>query len=260
MKSKDKKTKKTKKTEKKRKIRKISIVAMTAILVAGGYGGYTLIKEQELAGLRSGYTPLYEVARVIDGDTLELSDGDVVRLVGIDAPEEGECFYNESKSALKELVEGKEVELRKDVTGVDVFGRLLRYVVLPDVSSVKNNILVSEYMVEGGYATPRSNPRDKLYYGLLLEEREQATKARRGLWGECDYEPQSEHGQVDTPAPSAKCSIKGNISSVGFGKTYFVEGCNNYAQVKIDPDRGEEFFCTEKEAIKAGYEKARYCP
>ncbi len=39
---------------------------MTAILVAGGYGGYTLVKEKDLAGLRSGYVPVYEVARVID--------------------------------------------------------------------------------------------------------------------------------------------------------------------------------------------------
>ncbi len=30
---------------------KISIAAMTAILVAGGYGGYTLIKEKDLEGL-----------------------------------------------------------------------------------------------------------------------------------------------------------------------------------------------------------------
>ena len=92
-----------------------------------------------------------------------------------------------------------------------------------------------------------------------MEEREQATKKGRGLWGACDYEP-SEYSQVDISAPSKSCSIKGNISVGKFGKTYFVEGCNNYAQVKIDPDRGEEYFCSEEEAIEAGYEKARYCP
>jgi len=239
--------------------KKISLVALAAILASVGYGGYTIIKESELAGMRSGQAVLYSVARVIDGDTLELKDGDVVRLTGIDAPEEGECYYKESKTALAKLLEGKEVELRKDVTNVDDFGRLLRYVVLPDVSPNKDNILVDEYMVGAGYATPRSNPRDRLYYGLLLQKREEAMKAGRGLWSSCDYAP-SEHGQVDAKPASAECDIKGNISTGEFGKTYFLKECNNYAQVKVDTARGEQYFCSEGEAQKAGFIKARYCP
>ena len=246
--------------------KKISLAAITAILVASGYGGYTLIKEKDLAGMRSGNVPLYTVARVIDGDTFELADKDtsagsvreVVRLTGIDAPEEGECFYKESKEALQKLVEGKEVELRKDVTDVDDFGRLLRYAIRPSTVPLSNNTLVDEYMVSGGYAEPRSNPRDRLYYGLLLEKREEAVKAKKGIWGKCEFTP-SEHSQADAPAPSSKCSIKGNISTGNFGKTYFVKGCNNYEQVKVDPDRGEEYFCSEDSAVKAGYEKSRFC-
>ena len=239
--------------------KKISLIAMTAILIAGGYGGYTIIKEKELNGLRSGQAVTYQVKRVIDGDTFELSDGDKVRLLGINAPEEKECYYKEAKEALKKLVEGKEIELRKDVTSVDTFGRLLRYVILPNASTLKNNILVDEYMVSNGYARPQNNPRDKLYYGLLLEKKEQAQKAGRGLWGECKY-TLSEYGQVNLKAPSKNCSIKGNISTGKFGKTYFLKECNNYAQVKIDPSRGEEYFCSEKEAEEAGFVKARYCP
>lgn len=238
--------------------KKITLSAITAILVATGYGGYTLIKEKDLEGMRSGNVPLYTVARVIDGDTFELVDKDVVRLTGIDAPDEGECFYTESKEALRKLVEGKEVELRKDVTDVDDFGRLLRYAIRPSAVPISNNTLVDEYMVSGGYAEPRSNPRDRLYYGLLLEKREEAVKAKKGMWGKCDFTP-SEHSQADVPAPSARCSIKGNISTGNFGKTYFVKGCNNYEQVKVDPDRGEEYFCSEAEAVKAGYEKSTYC-
>ncbi|MDP9249405.1 MAG: thermonuclease family protein [bacterium] len=239
--------------------KRISVAAITAILVASGYGGYTLVKEKDLAGMRAGGAALYKVERVIDGDTFELEDKEVVRLVGIDAPEEGECYYDESKEALRKLLEGKEVELRKDVTGTDDFGRLLRYAVLPSASALSDNILADEYMVKGGYAEPRSNPRDKLYYGLLLEEREQAVAAKRGIWGACDYTP-TEHSQTSAKAPNAKCTIKGNISTGTFGKTYFLKECNNYEQVKIDPDRGEEYFCSEAEAVKAGFAKARYCP
>ena len=239
--------------------KKISIAAMTAILVASGYGGYTLIKEKDLAGMRSGNVALYTVSRVIDGDTFELADKEVVRLVGIDAPEEGECYFDESKEALRKLIEGKEVELRKDVTGEDDFGRLLRYAILSSATPLADSTLADEYMVKGGYAEPRSNPRDKLFYSLLLEKREEAMAKKAGLWGKCDYTP-TEHSQASIKAPNAKCTIKGNISAQEFGKTYFLKECNNYAQVKIDPDRGEEYFCSETEATAAGYQKARYCP
>src|SRR3989344_9484453 len=95
--------------------KKISLGAMMAILTAAGYGVYTLVKEKDLVGMRSGNVALYTVSRVIDGDTFELADKEVVRLVGIDAPEAGECYYDESKEALRQLIEKKERELRKDV-------------------------------------------------------------------------------------------------------------------------------------------------
>ncbi len=238
--------------------KKISLVAMMAIIVAGGYGGYTLVKEKDLNNLRSGNVATYEVKRVIDGDTLELADGDVVRLLGVDTPEEKECYYDEAKEALGKLVEGKSVELRKDVTGVDDFGRLLRYVVLPNNKPLENNILVDEYMVREGYGDMQSNPRDKLYNGVLLEAREQALKDGKGIWGACEYLP-SEHSQENVEAPSESCMIKGNISTGEFGKTYFLKECNNYEQVKVDPTRGEKYFCSEEEAIKEGFVKAGNC-
>jgi len=151
--------------------KKITLAAMMAILAAAGYGGYTIVKERDLEGLRSGEVVTYKVARVIDGDTFELADKDVVRLLGIDAPEEGECYYEESKQALDKLLIGKEVELRKDVTATDDFGRLLRYAILSDANPLTDNMLVDEYMVSAGYAEPQSNPRDKLYWGILLERR-----------------------------------------------------------------------------------------
>lgn len=239
-------------------MKKISIAAVLAILAAVGYGGYTVIKKSDLAALRSGDVARYEVARVIDGDTVELKDGDVVRLVGINAPEEGECFYEESKEALRALVESKEVELRKDITDTDDFGRLLRYAILPSDGEVSDT-LVDEYMVREGYAEPRANPRDKLYYSLLVETRDEAMREKKGLWGACDYAP-SERTQADAPPPSSACTIKGNISADGFGKTYFLPGCNNYAQVKVDPSRGEQYFCSAEEAEASGFVKARYCP
>ncbi|MBP6060521.1 MAG: hypothetical protein KA515_00760, partial [Candidatus Pacebacteria bacterium] len=75
--------------------------------------GYTLIKEKDLEGLRTDNVPVYQVSQVFDGDTFKLADNTTVRIADIDTPEQGECFYQESKDALKKLIEGKEVELRK---------------------------------------------------------------------------------------------------------------------------------------------------
>ncbi|MDP9248925.1 MAG: thermonuclease family protein [bacterium] len=257
-------------------VKKISIGAVMAILAATGYGGYTIIKEKDLESLQSGQTALYEVARVIDGDTFELAParnasgiadagggGERVRLMGIDAPDEEECYFKESKEALSKLVEGKAVELRKDVTDTDEYGRLLRHAILPSGGSAggsgEDNVLVEEYMVKGGYAVSRSNPRDKLYYKLLLEAKNQAKAAGAGLWGACDFESK-DPTQGDTPPPSAECSIKGNISLHTYEKTYSLKECAQYSQTKIDPTLGEKYFCSEAEAKKAGFQKAANCP
>ena len=68
---------------------------------------------------RSPAKTLVTVARVIDGDTLELANGKRIRLLGIDAPEKGQFFYEEARERLKELVEGKRVFLERDVSNSD---------------------------------------------------------------------------------------------------------------------------------------------
>jgi len=99
-------------------------------------------------------TPLlaetYTVKYVIDGDTLELSNGETVRLIGIDTPEvySSDKLDRDSKRTGKDietiiamgkeasdfvrgLVEGKEVKLEFDVQKRDKYGRLLAYVYVP---------------------------------------------------------------------------------------------------------------------------------
>jgi hypothetical protein len=59
-------------------------------------------------------------------------------------------------------------------------------------------------------------------------------------------------------APAVSCAIKGNVSAKK-EKIYHVPGCPNYGQTKIDTP-GEKMFCTEKEAMGAGWRKALNCP
>jgi len=57
----------------------------------------------------------YFVSKVIDGDTIELSNGERVRLLGINAPEISEPFGLDAKEYLSKMVEGKNVYLENDL-------------------------------------------------------------------------------------------------------------------------------------------------
>ena len=50
--------------------------------------------------------------------------------------------------------------------------------------------------------------------------------------------------------------IKGNISGDG-ERIYHVPGQEHYSDTKISPERGERFFCSEAEAVSAGWRKAK---
>jgi micrococcal nuclease len=124
------------------------------------------------------------VARVGDGDTIDLADGSRVRLVQIDAPElgEGECYGRQAAETLRELLpEGATVRLEPDphLDDVDRFGRLLRYVHLGETN-------VNLELVRRGAASVWFFERDRgRYADELLDAADAAEKAGRGLWGAC---------------------------------------------------------------------------
>jgi hypothetical protein len=60
-------------------------------------------------------------------------------------------------------------------------------------------------------------------------------------------------------APAAQqCLIKGNISSKG-ERIYHPPGCRYYDATVIDPKRGERWFCSEREAMAAGWRRTKVC-
>lgn len=124
------------------------------------------------------------VARVGDGDSLDLHSGARVRLVQIDAPELGEreCYSRESRTALERLVpRDTEVELESDprLDDVDRYGRLLRY-----VHAAGRNVNLE--LVRRGAAAPyfRRGVEGR-HASELLDAVVEARDARRGMWGAC---------------------------------------------------------------------------
>lgn len=55
--------------------------------------------------------------------------------------------------------------------------------------------------------------------------------------------------------PQAACVIKANINRQG-EKIYHLPGQLNYGRTVIDPEAGEMWFCSEEEAVAAGWRKA----
>jgi micrococcal nuclease len=119
--------------------------------------------------------PEQTVVRVLDGDTLELENGERIRLLGIDAPELGEPFFEEAKLALEGMVLNKVVKIEKDSSlDKDKYGRSLGYVFLYDK-------LVNCEMVRLGLAKSIVQEEFKYYYCLQLAEQE-AREKKIGIW------------------------------------------------------------------------------
>lgn len=121
------------------------------------------------------------VVRVIDGDTIELENDDVVRYIGIDTPETGssaDCFAPEAAARNRQLVEGVVVTLEKDVSEIDQFGRLLRYVYVDDV-------MINEILVREGYAKVLTIPPDLRHQQTFFAAEQLARLTGVGLWSAC---------------------------------------------------------------------------
>jgi len=118
------------------------------------------------------------VTRVIDGDTIVIEGDYRVRYIGIDTPEihpELEDYGMEAWQANRELVEGKEVRLERDVSETDKYGRLLRYVYVDEC-------MVNAELVKQGLAQAKAYPPDTKYQVYLEELESEAKHAGRGVW------------------------------------------------------------------------------
>ena len=126
----------------------------------------------------------YKVIRVIDGDTVELKNGERLRYNDIDTPETVhpskpvECYGPQASAKNKDLVEGEIILVELGDPEKDRYGRLLGYVYIDD-------LFVNAELVRGGYAEVNSygNPGSKL--SNLLDIEKNAKKSKQGLWGAC---------------------------------------------------------------------------
>ncbi|MBN1856658.1 MAG: thermonuclease family protein [Dehalococcoidia bacterium] len=150
--------------------RRLALIA--ALMVTACIGGYYVIAQYVPPALERDEAL---VARVIDGDTIELADGSRVRYLCVDTPERGEPLYAEATQRNSELVSGNVVRLETGVEEVDQYGRLLRYVYVGDV-------FVNATLVKDGLARTLIFDEEEIHAGSLRLLEAEAERAGRGLW------------------------------------------------------------------------------
>ena len=127
------------------------------------------------------HTGLTAIARTIDGDTILTQDQTRIRTIGDNAPERGECYYQNAKDRVIELIGNNSVTLHPDPTqrDTDKYGRALRYVELADGTDLQLTLIqegfASEATFDGHYQRQQS----------YRAAQAQAQADNRGKWGQC---------------------------------------------------------------------------
>jgi len=172
--------------------RRLLLVSLGVVLVFAPTAGGAA--NRSLAG------QLARIDRVVDGDTVALTDGRHVRLVQIDTPEvyfSAECYGKQASTITKHLLPpGTAVRLLREpkTDAVDSYGRLLRYVV-----RVRGDVNINVQLVRVGAAAPYFyDYRRGRYAGLLVRLARRARSRHLGLWGSCPGTPWDPNHGVST--------------------------------------------------------------
>jgi len=197
--------------------------------------------------------PLTGRARVIDGDSLAIGDTHI-RLEGIDAPEAAQTCARRwfgawacgaaATRALSDRIGSR--PLTCEAHGRDRYGRTLAVCFVDGLD-------LNAWMVRQGYAWAF------VRYSTSYVREEAAAKAQGlGIWQghaipawEFRAQRRAQGAPEEAPAAPAGCTIKGNVTHNG--KIYHLPSSPWYAQIRMAPDKGKRWFCTEAEAVAAGW-------
>ena len=214
------------------------------------------------------------VTRVVDGDTVDvaLPSSEIrVRLSGADAPEHDQPWGPQATAALRSRVLGREVDLV--VAEQDRYDRMVARL------CVDGEDVGATLITQGDAWAYRRYLQDPAYCAFEGVAR----AARRGVWSyppsqwiapwdwravqsgraasHADYSNVTvadcvlESSERPVGTGNCRCRIKGNVSKSG--RIYHLPGTASYDDTRIDPSKGERWFCTEAEAREAGWRPAR---
>ncbi len=128
------------------------------------------------------------VTDVIDGDTVELEAVGRSRLIGVNTPEEGECYETAAKEYMERTVLGKRVRVAYQQERQDRYDRAL-------VDIFKNDRLIGLELARLGYAEELTIAPNDRYAPRIRRAVARAESVQRGRWESC--EDDRDRDQVD---------------------------------------------------------------
>ncbi|WP_298885193.1 thermonuclease family protein [uncultured Serinicoccus sp.] len=168
------------------------------------------------------------VVAIVDGDTVDVSNGARIRIAGIDTPERGECGYDEAGARMMELARDRQAVLvLAGADSIDRYGRLIRYL---DVDGRD----VGLTLIQEGLATARYDSRDG--YGWHDREAEYvAADAASPQAFSCEAEPSPQPAAPAAPAAPAIPADSGADPQFGTCAEALANGYGWYV-VGVDPE------------------------
>ena len=224
-----------------------SVAAKTLIIVLSSFFVWVVPAVADVSGK----------PRIIDGDTVDIA-GQRIRLHGMDAPEASQVCEADGKQwhcgqeatwALANII-GRTwvtcVERDKDRYG--------RVVAVCKVGGSRGLDVGSAMVMEGWALAYRKYSKD--YVGA----EEVAREAGKGLWRGLFVPPwewrRGKRLASEAANDNRECPIKGNIGKGGI-RIYHMPGGSFYSRTKINEARGERWFCSEDDAVAAGWRRPK---
>lgn len=215
--------------------------ALIAALALGACGASPVVEARTSAPI------------IIDGDTLTV-DGVRVRLWGVDAPELDQTCQREghayrcglaASQALRDWIGNRSVscaEVEKDQYGRSV------------ARCAVDGEDVGGWLVTKGHALDYRRHSAGAYSGEEALARATARGMHAGTFEPAwEWRRARRNALPEQAPPQSACAIKGNINAKG-ARYYHSPGMRSYTRTRINEAAGERWFCSEAEAIAAGWE------
>jgi endonuclease YncB( thermonuclease family) len=227
-------------------------VAAVALVLAWIATSSQMPAADPVSGKPAAASPLQGRAEVVAGDILRVG-GTTIRLAGIEAPESQQtcgppnrrsrCAVA-ARTALARLVEGRTVGCT--TSGIDTAGR-------PLATCKRGTLDINAELVRQGHVFAETG----LFASYSGAERE-ARAAKVGVWASGEAERPAEFRakvweEAKRRAPDG-CPIKGRIT--GGVRVYVLPWSPDYERGRIQKARGERWFCSEQEAVAAGWKRS----